>query len=73
MIPADRYPDAVHQLHAQLGTILLDAGESREAWKHLLSAAFGLPEDGMVNLQLGRFYEQEGRYRRAFSRYVQGI
>ncbi|MCA8979060.1 MAG: hypothetical protein H6831_14150 [Planctomycetes bacterium] len=69
----DRYPDAVHQLHAQLGTILLDAGESREAWKHLLSAAFGLPEDGMVNLQLGRFYEQEGRYRRAFSRYVQAV
>lgn len=69
----DRYPDAVHQLHAELGTILLDAGESREAWKHLLSAAFGLPEDGMVNLQLGRFYEQEGRHRRAFSRYVQAV
>lgn len=69
----DRYPDAVHHLHAELGTILLQRGESREAWKHLLSAAFGLPEDGMVNLQLGRFYEQEGRNRRAFSRYVQAV
>lgn len=69
----DRYPDAVHKLHIELGTILLERGEGREAWKHLLSAAFGLPEDGMVNLQLGRFYEQEGRHRRAFSRYVQAV
>lgn len=67
----DRYPNAVHELHAQLGQIQLGRGESREAWRHLLSAAFGLPEDGMINLNLGRYYEGEGRYRRAFSRYVQ--
>ena len=67
----DRYPDAVHKIHGRMGEILLEAGERREAWRHLLSAAFGLPEDGMVNLNLGRFYERQGRLRRAFSRYVQ--
>jgi tetratricopeptide (TPR) repeat protein len=67
----DRYPNAVHEIHSKLGDVLLEKGEGRRAWKHLLSAAFGLPEDGMVNLNLGRYYEQEGRYKRAFSRYVQ--
>jgi len=67
----DRYPNAVHELHAELGEVQLERGEDREAWRHLLSAAFGLPEDGMINLNLGRYYERAGRYRRAFSRYVQ--
>ena len=67
----DRYPNAVHEIHSKLGDVLLEKQEGRRAWKHLLSAAFGLPEDGMVNLNLGRYYEQEGRYKRAFSRYVQ--
>ncbi len=66
----DRYPDAVHKLHARMGSILLDRGERREAWKHLLSAAFGLPDDGPLNLDLGRCYEQEGRFSRAYSRYL---
>ena len=69
----DRYPNAVHEVHGLLGRTLLDEGEGDEAWRHLLSAAFGLPEDGGVNLDLGRFYEQQGRYRRAFSRYVQAV
>lgn len=68
----DRYPNAVHQLHARMGRLRLDK-EPTEAWKHLLSAAFGMPEDGMVNLDLGRFYESQGRLRRAFSRYVQAV
>jgi len=68
----DRYPNAVHQLHAKLGNLQLDR-DAKAAWKHLLSAAFGLPEDGMINLDLGRFYEREGRLRRAFSRYVQAV
>ena len=67
----DRYPNAVHEIHSKMGDVLLEKQEGRRAWKHLLSAAFGLPEDGMVNLNLGRYYEQEGRYKRAFSRYVQ--
>jgi hypothetical protein len=67
----DRDPNAVHHLHGLVGEILLDQGEGREAWRHLLSAAFGIPEDGRVNLGLGRFYEEEGRLRRSFSRYLQ--
>ncbi|MDF1699809.1 MAG: hypothetical protein P1V36_01425 [Planctomycetota bacterium] len=67
----DRYPDSVAKIHRDMGRVLLESGAGREAWKHLLSAAFGMPEDGLVNLYLGRFYEQGGRVRRAFSRYVQ--
>lgn len=69
----DRYPNAVHEVHGLLGRTLLDRGEGDEAWRHLLSAAFGLPEDGRVNYDLGRFYEGQKRYRRAFSRYVQAV
>ena len=79
----DRYAESVHKLHGKLGEIILEHGDPRTAWEHLLSAAFGIPEDGMVNLHLGRFYEQEaeklegkkakGRLRRAFSRYIQAV
>jgi hypothetical protein len=67
----DRYPEAVHQIHARMGEVQLELGDETEAWRHLLSAAFGIPEDGMVNLNLGRFYEGQRRFKRAFSRYVQ--
>ena len=67
----DRYPDAVHQIHSKLGAIHLKDGRDEKAWRHLLSAAFGVPDDGMINLNLGRYYEQQGRWRRAFSRFVQ--
>ena len=67
----DRYPEAVHRIHARMGEVLLDRGEGREAWRHLLSAAFGLREDGAVNYHLGRYYESQGRWRRALSRYLQ--
>ena len=81
----DRYPNAVHELHAKVGQTQLELGQGTAAWKHLLSAAFGIPEDGRVNLGLGRYYEDQadklkedgdperamGRYRRAFSRFVQ--
>ncbi|MHC4910040.1 MAG: tetratricopeptide repeat protein [Planctomycetota bacterium] len=69
----DRYPDAVHKVHGRLGEVLLERDEDREAWRHLLAAAFGLPEDGLVNLNLGRCYEKSGRFRRAFSRYIQAV
>ncbi len=69
----DRYPNAVHEVHGRLGRTLMDEGESDGAWRHLLSAAFGLPEDGRINYDLGRFYEQQKRYRRAYSRYVQSV
>ena len=69
----DRYPNAVHRIHGRLGRALLEQEQGDEAWRHLLSAAFGLPEDGPINLDLGRFYESQGRHRRAFSRYVQAV
>lgn len=69
----DRYPNSVHRLHASMGEILLDRDEDRRAWRHLLSAAFGLPDDGMINLGLGEFYEKQKRYNRALSRYVQAV
>ena len=50
----DRYPDAVHKLHADMGEIQLENGEEKAAWRHLLSAAFGMPENGRINLTLGR-------------------
>ena len=69
----DRYPNSVHYLHSRMGEILLEEKEDKAAWRHLLSAAFGLPEDGMINLRLGEFYERQGRYQRAMSRYVQAV
>jgi len=69
----DRDPNAVHEVHALLGELHLAAGRRKQAWRHLLSAAFGMPDDGRVNLALGRFYEREERYTRAFSRYVQAV
>ncbi|MEE9392617.1 MAG: hypothetical protein V3W41_08945 [Planctomycetota bacterium] len=69
----DRYVESVHKLHAKVGELLLEDGEGRAAWEHLLSAAFGLPNDGIIKLHLGRFYEQEKRYRRAFSSYIMAV
>jgi len=74
----DRYPNAVHEVHGRLGRTLFDRAEREgapadPAFRHLLSAAFGLPEDGRINLDLGRFYEHQGRYRRAYSRFIQAV
>jgi len=69
---ADRYPESSYKLHGRLGEIMLPT-DNRGAWRHLLSAAFGLPEDGMINLNLGRCYEASGKKKRAFSRYVQAL
>ncbi len=69
---ADRYPESNYKLHGRLGELLLST-DNREAWRHLLSAAFGLPEDGMINLNLGRCYEASGKKKRAFSRYIQAL
>ncbi len=67
----DLDPNAIHKIHAVLGEMQLAKDDGKKAWKHLLSAAFGMPEDGLVNLLLGRFYESKGLHRRAFSRYIQ--
>ncbi|MEZ5980627.1 MAG: hypothetical protein R3F34_20790 [Planctomycetota bacterium] len=69
----DRYPEAPHQIRSRLGQVLYERGDLDRAWKHLLSAAFGVPDDGMVNLYLGRIYEDRGWYERAQSRFVQAV
>ncbi|MFK7818701.1 MAG: hypothetical protein AB8G99_08275, partial [Planctomycetaceae bacterium] len=68
----DRYPESNYKLHGRIGELLLPT-DNRQAWRHLLSAAFGLPEDGMINYNLGRCYEANGKPKRAFSRYVQAL
>ncbi len=68
----DRYPEANYKLHGRLGELLLP-DDKRDAWRHLLSAAFGLPDDGMINLNLARVYEANGKKQRAFSRYIQAL
>ena len=68
----DRYPESNYKLHGRLGELLLPK-DNREAWRHLLSAAFGLPDDGMINLNLARVYEANGKSKRAFSRYIQAL
>lgn len=75
----DRYPESVHRLHVRLGELLLDTQRNREAWEHLMSAAFGLHEavgaadQAQVNLLLASYYERMKRYKRAASRYVQAV
>lgn len=69
----DSDPNAVHKIHGRVGEMLMEEGEDDEAWRHLLSAAFGLKEDGPINLNLGLLYEKKGKLARAFSRYVQAV
>lgn len=69
--PADRDGVASHQINARLGHLLLLRDEPDQARRLLLSAAFGLPRDPLVNLWLGQFYERTGRLTRAWSRYAQ--
>src|SRR5690606_27013415 len=58
-----------YRIHQLLGEIRLAAGEVEGAWENFLTAAFGLPEDPGVNLNLARIYEKQGRLKRAWSRY----
>ena len=60
-----------HRIHARLGLVALRRDDLRQARRHLLSAAFGLPRDPLVNLWLGELYERMGKLTRAWSRYVQ--
>jgi hypothetical protein len=69
----DRYPESQPQVRSRLGQMLYEGGEQERAWRHLLAAAFGQPDDGMVNLYLGRIYEDQGKLTRAQSRYVQAV
>jgi len=70
---ADRYPESGPQIRSRLGQMLFDAGDVDGAWRHLLSAAFSQPDDGRINLYLGKVYEARGWYERAQSRFVQAV
>lgn len=69
----DRYPESGPQVRSRLGQILYHRGDVDGAWRHFLSAAFNQPDDGTINLYLGRVYEDRGWFERAQSRYVQAI
>lgn len=62
---------ASHQIQARLGWLAMQAGDLKQARRHLLSAAFGMPRDPTVNLWMGRLYERMGKLARAWSRYLQ--
>ncbi len=62
-----------YSLHNHIGRAQLAARDIDSAWKHLLIAAFGMPGDALVNLNLGRVYEQQKRFRRAASRYQHAL
>lgn len=66
----DEDPDSVHRTRSELGAVLLEEGQLKEAYRHLLSAAFGLPRDGLINLRLGDLYAKKGQDARAWSRYL---
>lgn len=65
----DADPLTLYKIHTALGRIRLEMDDITPAWKHFLSALFGQPDDGMLNLYLGRVYEKQERFRRAYSRY----
>ena len=68
---ADLNGVAAHQILARIGQIALQRNDLKEARRALLSAAFGLPRDPLVNLWLGELYERTGKATRAWSRFVQ--
>lgn len=69
--PADLNGVATHQILARMGQIALHRNDLKDARRSLLSAAFGLPRDPLVNLWLGELYERTGKAARAWSRFVQ--
>ncbi|UCG16966.1 MAG: hypothetical protein JSV19_02815 [Phycisphaerales bacterium] len=71
--PLDLNAKAAHQLHARLGHVALRRDDLKQARRHLLSAAFGMPKDPQVNHWMGEYYERSGKLARAWSRYVQAI
>ncbi len=64
---------AVHGVHVRLGKRAFGRGDLKQARRHLLSAAFGMPKNGECNFWLGEVYKKMGKPRRAWSRYFQAI
>jgi hypothetical protein len=71
--PLDINARASHLLHARLGYVALQRDDLKQARRHLLSAAFGMPKDPQVNFWMGEFYERSGRPMRAWSRFAQAV
>ncbi|PIE25696.1 MAG: hypothetical protein CSA62_00230 [Planctomycetota bacterium] len=63
-------PERLFEVRLLLGRIARLAGDLKEARRHLLSAAFGLPRDGRVQLELGALHEQQGQFGRARGAYL---
>lgn len=64
---------AIHDVHVRIGRRAFAKGDLKQARRHLLSAAFGMPKEAECNYWLGEVYRQSGRLRRAWSRYFQAI
>lgn len=62
-------------IQLMLGDCYLAKEDSMTAWRYFLSAAFnGDPQlDPLVRHELGRAYEAQGRYRRAFANYLRAL
>lgn len=69
----DSDPLSIYRIHEALGQQRLAEDDIKGAWKNLMSAAFGMPTNARVNLNLGRVYERQGRLRRAYSRYKRAL
>lgn len=65
----DKNPGNLYLIHHEIGKQLLAQDNVDGAWTSFLSAAFGLPDNASVNLDLARTYDKQGRVRRAYSRY----
>lgn len=69
LAPVDEKSTDRCRIHRLLGTLRLAQGDVPGAWRNLLIAVAGLPDDPQVNLHLARIYEGQGRPARALSRY----
>lgn len=67
--------ESSYAMHGVLAQLALDVGDLDKAWEHALSWSFGVtdPKDPSATYMLGKVYEAQGRYRRAYSRYKKAL
>ncbi|MDM3872156.1 hypothetical protein QSV34_12450 [Porticoccus sp. W117] len=73
VVRQDGDPGNLYRLHNLLGETRLQNDDVQGAWRHFLSAAFGMSRNPEINLNLGLVYEKKGRIRRAYSRYRRAL
>ena len=73
VVRQDGDPGNLYRLHNLLGETRLQNDDIQGAWRHFLSAAFGMSRSPEINLNLGLVYEKKGRIRRAYSRYRRAL